>query len=112
MIHFKSFIHQKINYAAGILILGCIFVLINSCHVKVTPGFIEDDKKNTEKEIEQFHTKLNAEDYEGIYHSSSLLLQKSMSKTQRKQHCRLVVEVLPILSFLFFVERCHKSANC
>ena len=54
--------------------------LIESCTVNVKPGFIKEDKQSTEQEIEKFHSRFNAEDYELIYNKSIPELQKSIYK--------------------------------
>ena len=75
----ECFFRQKVKYLNWIN-LAFLFALINSCTANVRAGYIADDKKNTENEIEQFHARLSAEDYEAIYNNSSPVLQNSMNK--------------------------------
>lgn len=75
-----QFLFQRKAKYLNWISLACLFTLINSCTVNVKPGYIEDDKNNTEKAIEEFHTRLSAEDYQGIYNNSSPVLQNSMNK--------------------------------
>jgi hypothetical protein len=75
-------IKKKIIYLYHLFCILCAVVLINSCKFHVKAGYIEDDKRLTEKEIEQFHLRINSKEYEAIYNNSSSLFKKSATKLE------------------------------
>jgi hypothetical protein len=67
-------------YLSNLSCIICAVLLINSCKMQVKAGYIDDDKKSTETEIEKFHSRISSQDYEDIYNNSSPSFQKSVSK--------------------------------
>ncbi len=72
-----------------IILISSFLLLIESCKenvkpehtVKVTVGYIQDDKDSAEQEIEKFHSRFNSGDYEAIYNNAVQGSQKSQHQT-------------------------------
>jgi hypothetical protein len=68
------------------LYIGCgvaaivIAIVVAFGSFSITPHYIEDDKANTAAAIDQFHSRLNEGDFEGIYRDAHPALQQSGSK--------------------------------
>jgi hypothetical protein len=59
-----------------------LFLLLASasCTVSVSPGYIAEDKTNTEIAIDKFHQRLDEGKYEDIYNDAYPAFQQSQSK--------------------------------
>ncbi|MGE5474952.1 MAG: hypothetical protein ACM3UU_12110 [Ignavibacteriales bacterium] len=61
-------------------ILIALVIFLSSCSISKKEGYIEDDEKNTEVAINNFHEDLNNENYENIYNNLYEELQISWGK--------------------------------
>ena len=62
------------------MIIVCTFVFLVPLHFGVYFGYIERDKAETAKLIEQFHTRMNTGQFDLIYDDASLYLRRSATR--------------------------------
>jgi hypothetical protein len=64
-----------------ILLCSAIGGLTSSC-VSIKPGYVADDKLAATKAVEQFHARLNAHQFDEIYHDANEFFRRPQTKEE------------------------------
>src|ERR1700759_3834176 len=71
---------QRVRHISTAAIVSCLLLLLESCNLSVKPEYIADDKQLAEREIDKFHLRFNAGNFETIWNQASITLKKALSK--------------------------------
>lgn len=75
-----SYLRMKDVLACSKRFYFLFLALLVSCSVSVRPIYIDEEKKTAERAVEQFHERMNAEDYETIYDDANPQFRASITK--------------------------------